>query len=159
MNNKSSQNKKVNNYVDLRNSRGGSQDEIMKKIIEAGEDPFSMENINKYHKQPILFETNGWILTRSQWPYKNTSEHILIITKRYVEKPQDLTDQEFLEIRKCIVWAEENLGISGGGFAMRFGDSILSGSTVKHLHAHIIKPDLEDVDYEKVKVFFGGNKN
>lgn len=151
---------KVNRYVDLRNSRGGTQDDAMKQIIAGNEDPFSERNLPKHHKKPILHRTQHWLITESQWPYQNTEKHILFITKRFVEKPSELTSAEWLDLQTCICWTEENLGIDGGGFAMRFGNTTKSGATVKHLHAHIVVPNLESQTYDKerVKFFIGGNK-
>lgn len=149
-----------NDFVDLRNSRGGNQDEIMRLIIEQNEDPFSVENIKKYHQKPILFESAFWIVTESQWPYKNTKHHILLIVKRYVEKLTELHDKEKTDLFQCLEWVEKKYGIEGGAFAMRFGDTSLSGATVKHFHAHIIVPDLssDNYDEERVRFFIGGNK-
>jgi diadenosine tetraphosphate (Ap4A) HIT family hydrolase len=152
--------KTSNKFVDLKNSRGGTQDEVMKLIIKRGEDPFSVENLKKYHKEPILFETDHWLITKSQWPYKNTEKHILLISKRYIEKPTQLSNEEKLDLFECLRLSEEKLGVVGGGFCMRFGDTSLSGATVKHLHAHIIVPDLNSTSYDKERVqfFVGGNK-
>jgi len=152
--------KTKNNFVDLRNSRGGDQDEVMKKIIEANEDPFSPENIKKYHKQPVLLDSEGWIVTLSQYPYQNTKQHFLLISKRYVEQMSELQQEEILDLFKCFTWLKENHRVEGGALGMRFGDTILSGATVKRLHAHIIVPDTTSKSYEKdrVKFFIGGNK-
>ena len=46
----------------------------------------------------------------------------------------------------------------GGGFCIRFGDTLHSGATVKHLHAHLIEPDVKNKKYEPVSFYIGGQK-
>jgi len=73
-------------FVDIDNAREVEQIELMKQIMESGECPFCLENLKKYHRTPVLKETEHWLLTRNAWPYDNTREHFLIILKTHKER-------------------------------------------------------------------------
>ena len=74
-------------------------------------------------------------------PYDNTKKHIVIIPRRHVTTPRDLTQEERLSLWDVIDWASNFLDIRGAAFAFRWGDPTLTGASVDHLHAHILVPD------------------
>jgi galactose-1-phosphate uridylyltransferase len=127
-------------YVDLSKARVPEQLEVMEGIQERQECPFCPENLSKTHKQEILRKGAHWILTRNQWPYENTSLHLLAIAAYHAESLADLHEGSFDELQDHLVWAEKEFDIKSGGIGMRFGDITQNGATVKHLHAQLIVP-------------------
>ena len=146
-------------YVDIRNIKPDDekQKETMLKIIKNGDDPFAMDNLLKYHQMPVLDKSKYWVLTSNQY-YKDAEFRFLIILKEYKENLTELTAAEWGDLLKLVKMVSKQFKIKGGGFAMRFGDTSLSGATVKHLHCHLIVPKLDSPNYQPVSFFIGGRK-
>ena len=142
-------------FVVLGNARFDDQRQIMEDIEKNGHCPFCPENLDLYHKKPILREGDHWRVTPIQWPYKYTSNHFLAISSYHTESIADLKDGSFDELQQHLKWLEFTYKISTGGLAMRFGDVTKNGASVKHLHMHIIEPDPERNDDEKVRFKIG----
>lgn len=149
--------KKQDPHVDLDNARYQDQREIMQTIIENDESPFLLENLKKYHHQPILKEGKYWYVTPNQWPYKNTKFHFLIINQEYLTQLDQLTPESSQEFMSLVQWLIDEYNLPGGAFCMRFGDSDYSAGTVSHLHAQLIVPDLDDPNYEPTRFKIGKN--
>lgn len=155
-----------NRFVDPRNSRGTHQDRIYQEIVDAGEDPFTYDNLKKYHNGPIIFENFSWFVIENQWPYKMTKHHFVIILREYEENFDELTEIQLIDLQKVMKWLKQEYGIKGGGLGFgaivaRTGDTEFTGATVKHLHCHFIVPDVDHPDYgpdNRVNVVLGGNK-
>ena len=142
-------------FVNLDNARLPEQRQVMTDIENNQECPFCPENLEKYHKEEILRKGAHWILTRNQWPYKNTDLHLLAIAAYHAEKLSDLREGSFNELQEHMVWAENEYNIIAGGIAMRFGDTSHNGATVRHLHAHLIVPSIDKPADEKVRFKIG----
>jgi ATP adenylyltransferase len=145
-------------FVDIDNSRKEDQRQVMQEIVNQDHCPFCAENLTKYHKQPILKETEHWILTPNQWPYDNTKIHLLGILKEHKEKLSELTPQMGAELFEIVAWAEKEFTMPGGGFAMRFGDTEYSAATVKHLHIQLLVPDIDNPEYEPTRIKIGKSR-
>ena len=142
-------------FVDIDNSREPDQVKLMEEIIDAGECPFCLDVLKKYHRTPILKETAHWVLTRNAWPYKNTREQFLLILKTHKEILSELTTDEGADFFSLLAWAEKEFKLPGGGLAMRFGDTNYSAGTVKHLHAQIIIPDVGKPGFQPTRFKIG----
>ncbi|MEK7646245.1 MAG: hypothetical protein AAB381_00930 [Patescibacteria group bacterium] len=153
----------MNRYINLANVREEEQLKVMAEINIQGHCPFCTENIQKYHKKPIIKEGKYWFLTENQWPYTNTKHQLLAIHKKHIEHITEMEKEAGAELIE--LFNEESLkrNIIGGGIAIRFGtnpDKGNYGSTVAHIHAHLIEPDLEALKSdESWKFKFGQPKN
>lgn len=147
--------KTKNKYANARNSRLGEQRRVMDDIISRGHCPFCSENLLKYHKQPIIKNGKFWILTKNQWPYKNTKLHLLAIYKKHAVKLSEINPEAGKELLSMFKWVEKKYKVPGGGFAMRFGDTSHSAGTVNHIHAQFILPDIKNPKYEPVRFKIG----
>lgn len=132
-----------NSFLDINNSRTDEQRIAMQRIIENGYDPFLKENILKEHKNPILKEGKYWFVTENQWPYNNIRKQFLFITQMYVETLSELNGEAFQELLLLANEICNEYGIKGGALCGRFGDTKISGATVKHLHFQVIESDPE----------------
>lgn len=130
------------NFVNPRFAKKREYKEVIAAIIKEGKCPFCPKNF-KYHKNPVLNENSGWLITASSWPYKNSKFHLIIICKKHKENFSDLTAKDFKEVALLINWATKKFKIKGGGIALRFGDTDWTGSSVNHLHFHLIVPKLK----------------
>jgi diadenosine tetraphosphate (Ap4A) HIT family hydrolase len=130
------------NFVNPRFARKKEYKKIIQKIIIDGKCPFCRENF-KYHKNPILKKTKSWFITKSSWPYENAEHHFLIISEKHKENFKDLTLKDFKEVKNIVNWTVKKFKLKGGGLTLRFGNSDHTGSTVNHLHFHLIVPKLK----------------
>ncbi|XOB41001.1 MAG: HIT family protein [Candidatus Nealsonbacteria bacterium] len=128
-------------FVNLEFAKSKEYKDILKTIKKTGKCPFCKENF-KYHKKPILLKRKNWFITESSWPYENTQYHFLIISEKHKEDFTQLSASDFSEVFQLIKWATEKYKIKGGGLALRFGEAIYTGSTVNHLHFHLIVPKI-----------------
>jgi diadenosine tetraphosphate (Ap4A) HIT family hydrolase len=87
---------------------------------------------------------------------------MLAIYKTHIEHINDMDPAAGKELFELFVDAAKARKIQGGGIAMRFGWSKDGnfGSSVLHLHAHLIEPDLKALsETEAWKFKFGQPKN
>lgn len=125
--------------VNPRNARRKKYKGIINEILSEGVCPFCPETF-KWHTKPILKYNGPWFVTENFNPYKNSKFHFLIISKKHKEKLSELTMRDWKSILELIGWTLKKFKIKGGGITMRFGDTLYTGATVKHLHAHLIVP-------------------
>ena len=138
-------------FVNLANARNGEQKGVMKEIAKEGHCPFCTENLAKYHKNHIEREGAHWLITKNQWPYDYTEVHLLAILTYHAEDVSGLKPGALDELQSHLEWAVKSYGIAAGGLAMRFGGIDSNGASVRHLHAHIIKPDPSRKKDQKVR--------
>jgi len=154
---------KENKFIHMNTLRTDDQREVMKEIEKEGHCPFCRENLEKYHKNPILKEGKYWILTDNQWPYEKINHQLLAIYKTHIEHINDMNPEAGKELIELFQEEAKKRNIPGGGIAMRFGkntDKGNYGSSVLHLHAHMIEPDLGSLEETEAWRFkFGQPKN
>lgn len=135
-------------FVTMEHARLDEQRLVMEEILNQGICPFCRENLEKFHRRPILKETECWLLTENQWPYENTRIHLLAILKYHAESIGELSGQAGRELIEIAGEVEEEYGLKSGALTigMRFGDPERSGATVRHLHAQLIAAKITDKD-------------
>jgi diadenosine tetraphosphate (Ap4A) HIT family hydrolase len=151
-----------NRFINMGTVRRKDQQKVMEEIQKQGHCPFCRENLDKYHKNPILKEGKYWLLTENQWPYEHVKHQLLAIYKTHVEHIKDLDPEAGKELFEMFARESEKRKMLGGGVAIRFGSSIHGnyGSSVLHIHAHLIEPDLEKLSEDEAWKFkFGQPKN
>lgn len=138
-------------FVNTRYAKSGGYKEVLEKIEKSGKCPFCPEN--RDFKNPILKRVGGWIVKKNDWPYKNTLHHFVFIPDRHLENFSELTPDDFKALLELVTWTIKEFKIPGGGFAMRFGEPDYTGASVRHLHAHLIVPELNKDGTAKVAYF------
>jgi len=142
--------------LNMQNARTPEQVALMQKIIDDGVCPFCAEYFKKYHPKPIIKETEYWFFTENMSPYKGTKYHFLMVYKpSHVRKPSDVAPEALADLFVLANWAIEEYKIPGGSIFMRFGDTRYTGSSVEHLHAHLLMGDNDAPDHEPVRVKLG----
>lgn len=133
-----------NAFINLSAVRRDDQRAVMEEIQRQGHCPFCPEHLQKYHKAPILKEGTYWILSDNQWPYQHIKHQLIAIHKTHIEHLTELAPEAGAELIQLFAEEAARRHIPGGGLAMRFGSSPIGnyGSSVLHLHAHLIEPDL-----------------
>ncbi len=156
-------NDKNNKFIQMSSVRRDDQKKVMEEINSAGHCPFCRENLETYHKNPILKEGKYWVLTDNQWPYKKIKHQLLAIYKTHIEHIKDMAPEAGAELMKMFQEESIKRNIPGGGVALRFGSNPEHGnygSSVLHIHAHMIEPDLDSLEETEAWRFkFGQPKN
>jgi ATP adenylyltransferase len=137
-------------------ARTPEQIALMEKIKADGVCPFCSEHFRKYHPRPIIKETDNWFLTTNMNPYEGTKYHFLFVYKpSHARFPSEIHPSARVELFDLIDFVVKEYAIPGGSFFMRFGDTKYNGSSVEHLHAHLIQGDIEAEGHEPVRVKLG----
>ncbi|MDP3093418.1 MAG: HIT domain-containing protein [bacterium] len=140
-------------FVDINNAKRKDYKKVISRIKLDKKCPFCPENF-RYHKKPILKRKNNWFLTENSWPYKNSRYHFIICPKKHKETISELTKADMESVIFLAGWAIRRFRIKGGGLMARFGDSRLSGTSVTHLHFHIVSPQENKKTGRAKAVFF-----
>jgi diadenosine tetraphosphate (Ap4A) HIT family hydrolase len=129
--------KKKIKVVDPRSAKSARYRAILHDIQNEGVCPFCPKTF-KWHTKPILRREGGWLITESFSPYKNTKHHFLIIKTKHKEHINELSPHDWQSIARLAAWAVKKFRIKGGALALRFGDTAFTGSSVCHIHAHLL---------------------
>jgi diadenosine tetraphosphate (Ap4A) HIT family hydrolase len=135
--------KKLNKLVDNRYAKSGMYKKVINEIASLKVCPFCPETF-KWHTKPILKRLRGWLITENFSPYKNAKFHFLIVGEKHKENISDLKPTDWKSITSLVTWAVKKFKIKGGGITLRFGESLYTGATVKHLHLHLISPEINN---------------
>ena len=136
--------------------RTPEQRALMEKIRADGVCPFCKEHLKEYHPRPIIRETDFWFLTTNMNPYEGTKYHFLFIYKlSHVRFPHDIAREARIDLFDLVDSVIHEHQIPGASFFMRFGDTRYNGSSVEHLHAHLIVGDVDAPNHEPVRVKLG----
>ncbi len=137
-------------------ARTNEQKELMAQIEADGVCPFCEEHFRQYHPKPIIKETDSWFFTENMSPYEGTKHHFIFVYKKaHVISPTEITPESRAELFELIDWAIQEYDIVGGSFFMRFGEGGWNGSSVEHLHTHLIVGGKNTGESEKIKVKLG----
>ena len=138
------------------NARTEEQKKLMLRIEADGVCPFCVEHFTKYHPKPILKETEYWFVTENISPYEGTKHHLLFVYKpSHITRPEEMVPGALQNLFSLFTWATETYAILGGSFFMRFGDTTYNGSSVEHLHAHLISGGQNHDGAEGIRVKLG----
>lgn len=143
-------------HLNFTHARTKEQRELMERIAQDGVCPFCWEHFTTYHPKPIEEQSDWWIVTENISPYEGTTTHLLFVYKEHVVTPADISEQGWTGLRAVLTNALARHSILHGSFFMRFGNMEATGSSVAHLHAHLIvgKPYNESLG-EKIRVKLG----
>jgi diadenosine tetraphosphate (Ap4A) HIT family hydrolase len=144
----------MSTHVNNSNVRSQVQLQVHEQIIKDGVCPFCLANFKKYHKAPIIAETEYWLATDNQWPYDYVQNHILIISKKHLTNLSEVSERAFGDLGKIVKKVLKQRRIDYGGLGIRFGDTNRTGATVEHLHCHIIQAADDLPPGQKVKMKF-----
>lgn len=154
--------KDSNRFINMSLIRRKDQRATMEEIKKQGHCPFCRENLSKYHKNPILKEGKFWLLTENQWPYEKVKHQLLAIYQKHIEHLREMEDGAGDELLRFFKEEATKRNMEGGGIAIRFGSSVHGnyGSSVYHIHAHLVEPDLDALaQNEAWKFKFGQPKD
>lgn len=125
----------------LRGCRSYLQYYKMRKDFESGHCAFCTidRTFNK-----VEVENNSWLMWRvpQEFVRKETALHLLIVPRRHIRFPWDLSPVEWSDIGEIWKHICEHYKplMQGGADVTRFGDMSYNAGTVPHLHMNIMVP-------------------
>ncbi|MDB4984202.1 MAG: hypothetical protein JWM20_381 [Patescibacteria group bacterium] len=141
------------------NSRDPDQKAIVEEFLSQGKDPFDRTIVEQifverggekiYNK--IILESESWYAMPNLWPLPSSQNHFVAICQRNIKTPFELEKEEWHGLMETVRTLTHDHSIRKGAFCMRFGVPEISGTTVTHLHGHLIKA----VQKETVDFFVG----
>lgn len=130
----------------------GTRLEILANLQETakgGKCPFCAPNI----VNQLVCETMCWRVVTNHFPYKNSRLHLLILPKRHIITPADLTWQEWAGMGEAIYKATNRFPYLADGYGLALRTGEIGGVTLWHLHWHLIVPSV--VEHGQIPVNFG----
>lgn len=101
--------------------------------------PFCETELGRRKRVPLqVFD--DWLLLKNEFPHKSTERMLLIVPKRHLTSPYELTGSDWGNVGKALSFCQHQLFMQGGGLLMRFGNSRLNVGTIEHLHMNVIEP-------------------
>lgn len=122
-------------------ARVPAQKAQMRDLESRGVCAFCPEHISKETREPVELETRHWLVRKNDYPYKNTSLHLLLVSKTHVKSVSELSQPAQAEFLSVITKVEKKFGLKSYAVGMRSGDMHFNGGSVEHLHAHIVVGD------------------
>lgn len=113
----------------------------MQELTSKGICAFCPEHFIEYHDNPIEFETRHWIVTKNDYPYDHTKLHLLLITRKHVQKLSQLSKAARADMLEAVTQIERTYKLPSFSIVMRVGDILFNGGSVDHLHAQFIVGD------------------
>jgi diadenosine tetraphosphate (Ap4A) HIT family hydrolase len=141
-------------YVDINNVRSETMRKKWQQIIDDGVNPFDPQHVEKYIDGEIIKKGTHWYVFQNDQPYPGVKYQFVIVSNEFKSSFTELTHEEMIEFYTIAEILTKEYEIPGGGLIMRFGDTNVSGGSVKHLHGQLLVPN----DGEKVAAWFGSEK-
>lgn len=142
-------------FVDVSKVRSQAMREVYEDLDARGICPFCPEHRDEHHTGKRVMHTDHWLVTHNDYPYENTSLHLVITCNYHAEHLSDLKPGSFEDLGEVLKQLEKTFNINYGGLAARFGDVFKTAASVAHLHFHLIVPSEEAVSRDNdIKVKF-----
>ncbi len=134
-------------FVDVENATGEDYRNLIKIIAKDEVCPFCKENLEKYGNK-IIDETDYWLLIEKQNLADGKRNQLVAIPKKHIETIWEIEPGVSADLLKLFSRGAIERGIEGGALVIRFGNTKLSGATIKHLHVELIEPEIgEEVEF------------
>jgi diadenosine tetraphosphate (Ap4A) HIT family hydrolase len=135
-------------YYYLGNSRGDVQSDDMRRLEAEGRCLFcpGQEPLAVLHKTP------QWTIVPNRFPYRGTRLHLMLVPDEHVVDMIDLSPAAREDFWSALAWIRERYGLTYYGLAARNGDPRFTGGTIRHLHIHVVVGDVENPEFEPVRV-------
>ncbi len=127
----------------------GAYTSVIAQISKNNVCPFCPDQLNTYHKKPIIKNGKFWLATENMYPYHGAKEHLLLIHKEHIESLSELDSVQWGELKQILDALIDERNIPGAALIMRSGQTAYTGATVNHLHAQLVSgsgdPDAEPI--------------
>lgn len=132
----------------LEHSRSPEQRAAMERLVADGVCVFCPGNLD----QEVVHRTGRWTVTPNKFPYDGTKYHLLLVPDPHVSDLLDLPGDVQAEFWTALGWVRDTYRLDYYSLGVRCGDCRYTGSTIEHVHAHVIVGDRDDPAVESIKV-------
>jgi diadenosine tetraphosphate (Ap4A) HIT family hydrolase len=139
----------MKNKLNISNARTPEQKRRMEKAISEKLCPFCGAGLKVIHKKLIIKKTTSLFLTESAFPYEGTSHHYLIVSKKHTVDLTKISSKVWGEVGTLTKFAIKKYKIDGGSMFLRFGEMHKNGSTIDHIHWHLISGNSSEKEKEE----------
>jgi diadenosine tetraphosphate (Ap4A) HIT family hydrolase len=136
---------------EMRHARGAAQKQKMQQLIEREICAFCEEHFEEYHDNPIEFQTDHWIVSKNDYPYKRTSLHLLVVSKKHAMTFGEMSAEARADFMEAVAEIEARWKLPSYAIGIRVGDPARNGGTVEHIHAHVVVGSTDDPEHEPVR--------
>lgn len=135
----------------LTNFRHQEQLADMQALERAGICIFCPEHLTTDPDHPVLHETAHWVVTTNKYPYAGARLHLLLVPRAHVEDLLDLTPAARAEYWDVLEWVRDTYGLTFYCIGSRNGDGRYTGSSIAHVHVHVVVGDVDDPEHQGVR--------
>lgn len=134
----------MSNVQDISNAREVEQREIMEELAKTGECFLCQTTVAriaaKYPRfaSPSIKSWQHWFVKKNDFPYDGTKLHLLIIPYRHVTSLEELSVEEFSELKTVVEWVNVTYKVKGASMFVRYGNMSYTGATGTHIHFHLL---------------------
>lgn len=125
----------------LGNSRGEQQTRHMIELEAAGRCMFCPEWLLEELGRPPLYQSDLWTVGYNDYPYQDTSLHLLIVPSEHVEALHELAPNSLAALQGALAWVVDAFHLTSYGLFARNGNPAFTGGTIKHLHLQLVVGD------------------
>lgn len=109
-----------------------------------------------HEDREVLIRGQYWNVFHNEFPYKHTKQHFLLVPRAHHLTLDTMMAGEHAEYGLLLTTIMKQYQLTGCSTFMRIGEMRLTGATVAHIHGHLIAGDVDDPDFEPVKVKLAG---
>jgi len=147
--------------VDARNALVVKRNEyvrVLDSIITGGFCPFCEKHLFKHHREPLIYKSKYWLVTKNSWPYKGSRYHFLLIARPHIEATEEIPPLMWTDLQKLYKKLTRENKIKGATLFIRSGDTKMTGASVNHLHAHLVTGSPSSKNTAPIKALIGFGK-
>jgi len=124
--------------MNFKNTRTKEQTERMKLLSKEKICHFCEDGFKATHTAPIIYKNEDWFITANDFPYKGSTHHYLIVSKKHITDLKKINTKMQNNLFKSIFLLEKKLKVKGFSVFVRSGDMSYTGATIDHLHFHFL---------------------
>jgi ATP adenylyltransferase len=125
--------------------------ETLNAIGAGGFCPFCEEHLFKHHREPLIFKSAYWLVTKNSWPYEGSRYHFLFIARTHIESTEKMPSAMWVDLHRMYQKLIKKYQLKGASLVMRSGDTKMTGASVNHLHAHVVVGTLRTKKSEPIR--------
>lgn len=138
-------------------ARTSKQIAKMRHLKDSNICAFCPKYFTQFHDNPIEYETKHWIVSKNDYPYKDTKLHLLLVAKKHVRSVAGLSRVAQVDFLEVITYLEKKFNLTSYAIGMRNGDIRFNGGSVEHLHAHLVVGDVDSANHEPIRFKMSSN--
>jgi diadenosine tetraphosphate (Ap4A) HIT family hydrolase len=135
----------------LDNFRHPEQLADMRALERDGICIFCPQHLTGDPEHPVLHETEHWVVTTNKYPYANTRLHLLLVPRAHTDDLLDLEPAARAEYWTVLEWIKETYRLTFYCIGSRNGDFRYTGSSIAHVHVHVVVGDVDDPEHQPVR--------